>query len=130
MSNVVNTASSTVLSVGLAAALGYGAAKIFTKINPVHGAVFAATSALVSKIVQPIFDKIFAGPGANDASKAVGVVVGQAAGIGISAAICTGLGYPITFEVALILAGSVLIATIATVVAVTATVGIISAATS
>lgn len=95
--NVVNLASDTVLNSGAAAAIGYLCARAFMTINPVHAAVVSAISVVVSKITNPIFDKIFAGDNANKASKFLGNVLNITASVAGSAAIATSLGYQVSF---------------------------------
>ncbi len=103
----VNNAADTAVHMSIAGVAGYLCARILTKINPTHGAIFSAIAALVFKVVNPVFAKFFAGEGANDSSKFVGVVLSITTGVIASAAISTAIGCPITFATGLILSCSV-----------------------
>ena len=94
--NVVNLASDTVLNSAAAAAIGYLCARAFMTINPIHAAVVSAVSVVVSKVTNPIFEKIFAGDSANKASKFLGNVLNITTSVAASAAIATALGYPVS----------------------------------
>lgn len=95
--DLVNKAASTVVEMGVCAGVGYLGARLFNIINPVHGAVYAATAVLVSKITEPLFEKIFGGPEANEDSKFLGRVINIGVCVGISGAISTAIGFPISF---------------------------------
>lgn len=94
--SVINETSQTILECGAAAAIGYLCARVFTSINPAHAAVVSAVSILVSKIVDPVFQRVFAGPGANDASKFLGTVLNITLSVSASAAIASAMGFPIS----------------------------------
>jgi hypothetical protein len=103
----VNSTSETVVDMSIAAAVGSLCARVFTRMSPIHGAVFSAVAALVFKVVTPLFAKVFAGEGSNDSSKIVGIVLSIATGVLASAALTTGIGYPISFAAGLVLTCSV-----------------------
>jgi hypothetical protein len=96
--SVVNKASETVLNSATAAMVGYLCAKAFMSINPTHAAVVSAVAVLVSKVTNPLFSKIFSGPGANNASKFLGTVLNITLSVAVSAAIATAIGYSVSFS--------------------------------
>ena len=101
--SLVNDASRTVLQMGISATIGYLFARTFTIINPWHAAVFSASSVLVSKVVEPIFNRIFGGSDSNEASKFLGKVINITACVAIGAAVSTLIGYPIPFTAGLVI---------------------------
>lgn len=110
----INNAADTTVHMSIAGVAGYLCARLFTRANPIHGAIFSAIAALVFKVANPIFAKFFAGDGANDSSKFVGIVLSVTCGVLASAALSTAFGFPITFTTGLVLACSVVaLATIA-----------------
>jgi len=115
-----NQIAPTVLGMGLAGGFGYFATKTFLKTKPWHGAVFCATSVLVAKVVDPLFQKAFSGYGKSDANKAMGFFLSTGTGVAVSTILTTGVGYPIKFKTGLILAGSMLAAQILVILSVVA----------
>jgi hypothetical protein len=95
--NIINQASDTVLNSAAAAGIGYLCARAFMAINPVHVAVASAISVVVSKVTDPIFDKIFAGEKASKASKFLGNVLNITTSVAASAGIATALGFEVSF---------------------------------
>ena len=120
MSNSINVASQYVVNAGVSGVLGYGAAALFTTINPIHGAVFCGISSLVSRVVTPFFDKIFNKPESNSESRFVGSVLKIVVGVGAAAAITTLAGFPITWMSGLIMTAAVTATTVLTLLAFTA----------
>lgn len=104
--NAVNHFSGAIVDAACGGALGYISARIFTSIDPMHGGVYGIVSALVSKVTAPLFNKIFAQPGADDNSKCVGQVLNSLTGIAVSLAICGALGFEMTFGTACVLIAS------------------------
>lgn len=102
--NCINHSAELAVNMSVLAAVGYCCARVFTRINPVHGAVFAASSCLTANLINPIFNKIFASEDSNEASKFFGNVLTIGTGIAASAALSTALGFPMTFSAGLVLA--------------------------
>lgn len=104
---VLNRGSELILD-GLGnACLGYFAAATFTVINPIQGAIFCAVNAVVSKAFNFLVGDLKDNPGLNLASWLLirGIEITICATI--SATVCTFLiGFPLTFEAALILTGA------------------------
>lgn len=113
LQTTMNSVADSAVTMSIAASVGYCCARVFTSVNPVHGAVFCAVSSLVTKFVNPIFEKFFAGKGANEASKMLGVGLSIVSGIAASAAVSTAFGFPITFY-----AGFVLTCTVVSIIAI------------
>jgi hypothetical protein len=97
----INTASDYFISACTSGAVGYLGARMFTSINPVHGAVFCALASLVSRIVSPVFKDIFNGKGSNMASRAFGEVAKAITSITVSSAICTAAGLALPYASAI-----------------------------
>lgn len=121
--DIVNWASSTVVNTGVSAGVGYLCARAFMSINPVHGAVVAAVSCVVSRVADPIFTAIFGGDKANMASKFVGTVLNITASVGGTLAIASALGFPVTLYSFACLTAIMTAASLITAIALTAILG-------
>jgi hypothetical protein len=86
------------------ACIGYVAARVFTKVNPLQGAALCAISSVVSALMKPLFDKLFAGYGSNHACRQVGAWLNMGISIVATAAIASVSGCPITMASAAMLA--------------------------
>lgn len=99
----INTASDTIVQMSFAGALGYLCARVFGIINPVHGAAFCAVSAVVTKVVNPVFDKYFNNSESNHSSKLIGILLSTVVGTAVSASLATLAGFSISFNTAVVL---------------------------
>ena len=116
--DVVNFTSKAVVNSAVNAGAGYLCARVFMSINPIHAAVVAGVSSVVSNVSTPIFNKIFAGENANSASKLLGTVLNVTTIIIAPVSIAASLGYPISIGSSLCLFGIMLAATIVSAVAI------------
>jgi hypothetical protein len=99
----VNYLSQMALEACSSGLVGYFMARVFTHINPIHGAVFCAISVPVSRVVDLAMEKIFNRNGASDESKVIGKVLSFAISTAISAGVATAIGFPLTFQASLIM---------------------------
>lgn len=96
-------AGTTVSQMAASAGFSYLCVGLFTSMNPVTGAIFGATSALVSAIVNPIFEKFIC------SEEKSYPVLGFARhifcfgiGVAVSTTVTTALGFPMTFSAGLV----------------------------
>ncbi len=69
-----NQLARVVVNSAIGGASYYLGAQWFTTIPAPTAAVFGATAATINLVTEPLFESIFAQPGANDASKTIGQV--------------------------------------------------------
>ena len=105
----INQVSSAAVGAAASGAFGYMGARLFTTIDPIHGAVFGIVSRLVSDVVHSILNKILLPPGANNEAQIVVWALNVSIGVAVSLIICGYLGFQFTVETAITLAISELV---------------------
>lgn len=108
-----NHAAKVIGSSAVNGATFYLGATWFTTVPAHSAAVFGGTAVIVNLITKPLFDSIFAQPGANGASRCLGWAVTLLTN-GITAGLITSLttGFAITLETAVGLYLSAIVASI------------------
>lgn len=101
--SIINFSSDVALKSLVSGSVGYLAARAFSSIDPIHGAVFCSVSSLVARVVTPLFERAFSGYGANQSSRMLGGLLGIATVIGISSLITTGIGFTMPYTSAMYL---------------------------
>lgn len=99
----VNQISGMVINAGLSGVSGYIGARLFTKINPMEGALFGLVRGVVGFVTTPIFKSIFARPGADGNSQCLGEILDFATSTAVSLAACSALGVHLTVHAAVAL---------------------------
>lgn len=94
---IMNTASDFAVTSAFTAAVGYMAARIFTSLNPLHGALYCGVASLVSRAVSPVMDKLFSGERANAASKFLGEILSIGSVVVISSLISVAAGFTVPY---------------------------------
>lgn len=95
--NCVNQATNVALHMSAMAGIGYLAARVFSFIDPVHAALFSASTYLVSKIISPLFEKTFGGWASSEASRFTGNLLALGTAVAISSGISMLAGFPVSF---------------------------------
>lgn len=89
---ILNGIAQTALETGSCAGTGFIAGHMLTPLalDPVHGALLCGAAALISKITEPVFDKIFDGPKASEASRTLGFMLNRVCALGIATLVAVG----------------------------------------
>lgn len=90
--------------IGFSGVAGYVGAKLFTNVNPVNGALVGAVACVIKEITTPIFHHLLnmIDYEAIETRRLV-VFAREFIPIALAAAVCTALGFPVSFSAALIL---------------------------
>lgn len=90
--------------IGLSGAAGCVAAKLFTNVNPINGALVGAVASVIKEITSPIFENLFDMIDQESVeTRNLVIFVHSVASVALAVAACTAVGFPVSFSAALVL---------------------------